>query len=254
MAKYVDSAGLRQAMELQKTYIDAQVGTKQDAFTVGTGLSLQNNVLSITIDHTLYKIVNSLPAAPAAGDENKIHVVPSGTQDAQGKNIYIEYIWVSNDGTNYDWEKLGEYKLDVDLTPYQQIADLQATVSASGVSFSKDGGTSVLAAMAFDQASDFVGTVNGTQVSFALKNVLQAAVASGFYKVAVDAKGRVTGTAAVTLSDLTDLGVATAASVTALETRVGALETWKNDPLTTAEVVTMFNEVYGTSYTANSGS
>lgn len=248
MAKYVDSAGLRQAMELQKLYIDAQVGTKQDSFSVGTGLSLQNGVLEITLDHTIYKLLQTLPAAPASGDENKIHLIPSGQQDAQGNNIYVEYIWVASENK---WEKLGEHKLDVDLTPYQRIADIVATVSASGVNFSKDGGTSNFASMVFDQASDFVGTVNGTQVSFALKNVLQAAVASGLYKIAVDAKGRVTGTAAVQLSDLTDLGVATAASVTALEGRVSALETWKNDPLTAAEVVTMFNEIYGTSYSAS---
>ena len=97
MAKYVDSAGLRQAMELQKLYIDAQVGTKQDSFSVGTGLSLNNGVLEITLDHTIYKLLQTLPAAPASGDENKIHLIPSGQQDAQGNNIYVEYIWVASE-------------------------------------------------------------------------------------------------------------------------------------------------------------
>lgn len=68
---------------------------------------------NITIDLTLFKVVASLPSAPAAGDENKIHLVASTVQGAPNDNKYVEYLW---DGTKF--EKIGEYASSVDLSPY----------------------------------------------------------------------------------------------------------------------------------------
>lgn len=66
----------------------------------------------ITIDLSLYKVVNSLPADDV--DENKIYLVASSESIPDGElNVYIEYIYVNN-----KWEKLGEFKTAVDLTPY----------------------------------------------------------------------------------------------------------------------------------------
>lgn len=79
---------------------------------------------NISIDLGLYQIVSALPIDNI--NQNKIYlVVSSGSGDAQNK--YIEYIYVDN-----KWEKLGEYKADVDLTNYVKFTDI-ATSSKAGV-------------------------------------------------------------------------------------------------------------------------
>lgn len=77
---------------------------------------------NVAIDLTLYKIVNNLPEEEI--DVNKIYLV-LGTAGAQ--NTYTEYIY-----TGTAWEKLGEYKADVDLTPYVKFTDI-ASSSKAGV-------------------------------------------------------------------------------------------------------------------------
>lgn len=79
---------------------------------------------NINIDLGLYEVVESLPTQDI--NENKIYlVVKSGSGDAQ--NTYIEYIRVEN-----AWEKLGEYKADVNLTNYVKFTDI-ASANKSGV-------------------------------------------------------------------------------------------------------------------------
>mgnify|MGYP006886387348 FL=1 len=73
---------------------------------------------NIAIDLSLYKVVTELPTADI--DPTKIYLklgdanVPEGAQ-----NTYIEYMYVNN-----KWEKVGEYKADIDLTPYAKTADV----------------------------------------------------------------------------------------------------------------------------------
>lgn len=71
----------------------------------------------VKIDLSLYKVVESLPSTGI--DENKIYLVLSATGGESNK--YTEYVHASG-----AWEKLGEYKADVDLTPYLKSADLVA--------------------------------------------------------------------------------------------------------------------------------
>ena len=79
---------------------------------------------NIAIDLTLYEVVESLPAQDI--NNNKIYlVVKSGSGDAQ--NTYTEYIRVED-----AWEKLGEYKADVNLTNYVKFTDI-ASASKAGV-------------------------------------------------------------------------------------------------------------------------
>ena len=88
------------------------LGSLQKTIIPGKGLSLDNDGnLNITYDHTIFKIVESLPAAPALGDENKVYFVLSN-QSEEG-NIYSEYLWIGD-----MWEKMGEFKADIDLSPY----------------------------------------------------------------------------------------------------------------------------------------
>lgn len=61
------------------------------------------------IDTTLFLMVRELPTTDIKS--NKIYLVPN--QDGQGNNVYIEYLYVEN-----VWEKLGEFKPEVDLSRY----------------------------------------------------------------------------------------------------------------------------------------
>lgn len=61
------------------------------------------------IDTTLFLIVRELPTTDIK--TNKIYLVPN--KDAQGNNIYVEYLYVEN-----VWENLGEFKSEVDLSEY----------------------------------------------------------------------------------------------------------------------------------------
>ena len=110
--------------ELAVTDKTVDLGNLQKALTVGAGLSLDaEGNLAITYDHTAFKLVDSLPAAPAAGDENRIHVV-AGAQTEEG-NLYSEHIYVGG-----KWEKLGEFKAAIDLTPYLTKAEAEQTYVA----------------------------------------------------------------------------------------------------------------------------
>lgn len=83
--------------------------TKQDKLIAGSGIDITDNVVSCVLDLTLYKIVSELPTEDI--DTTKIYLVV----DSEGThgNLYKEYIYV--DG---EWELLGEYKADIDLSPY----------------------------------------------------------------------------------------------------------------------------------------
>lgn len=90
--------------------------TKQDKLAAGTGIAIQGNVISCTLDTSVFVVKESLPEQPDSGKENKIYVVPN--PDGQGDNIYDEYAWV--DGK---WEKLGSFKASVNLSAYQTKQD-----------------------------------------------------------------------------------------------------------------------------------
>lgn len=90
--------------------------TKQDKLVAGTGIAIDGNTISCTLDTNVFEVVQSLPERPETGKENKIYVVPN--PDGQGDNMYDEYAWI-----NGAWEKVGEFKADVDLSAYQTKQD-----------------------------------------------------------------------------------------------------------------------------------
>ena len=104
MAKFVSQENLTQYDSLIKTHIDevhSHLKTINNQSLVGEG--------NITIDLTLYKVVTTLPTEDI--DTNKIYLVLS--TESEEANTYTEYVYVNN-----VWEKLGEYKAEIDLTPY----------------------------------------------------------------------------------------------------------------------------------------
>lgn len=212
VTKFANLQTLEKLSTLIKGYVDGNVSKKMDSFTPGEGLSLEGGILKVTLDTTLFKVVESLPAAPAASDANKIFLVRDSSSKASG-NAYIEYMYV-----NKAWEEIGRQQVEVDLEPYLKKNELTATVGSSSISIQK--GSEKLAEVAFN-ASDFQGVKGSGSLNVSLKDILEASVPSGMYKLAIDKKGRVTGYTAIQLSDLTALGVAKQADLDTLRSDLG---------------------------------
>lgn len=96
---------------------------KQDALVSGENIKTINGVSllgpgNMTLDLSLYKVVESLPETGI--DPNKIYLVLD-TSGEEG-NEYTEYVYVID-----SWEELGTYKATVDLTPYLKTEDAAQT-------------------------------------------------------------------------------------------------------------------------------
>lgn len=104
-------AGLDSSGKLNPAVIDGLLKKVNNESLVGEG--------NITLDLSLYKVVESLPTDNI--DANKIYLVLDST-GVEG-NLYTEYAY-----TNGKWEQFGQYKANVDLTEYTKFSD---TVSAS---------------------------------------------------------------------------------------------------------------------------
>lgn len=87
---------------------------KQDKLTPGTGITIENGVISATSVFTLYKIEQNLPT-PSENYINYIVLIPSGG-DVSG-NTFKEYICIKKD-QNYFWEEIGTVQTNVDLQGY----------------------------------------------------------------------------------------------------------------------------------------
>lgn len=72
---------------------------------------------NISIDLSLYKVVDSLPTTGI--DTTKIYIVPA--QTTGDKNIKVEYVYTGNPTSAYDaskWEKLGEAQTNIVVDAY----------------------------------------------------------------------------------------------------------------------------------------
>ena len=111
-----------------KGYVDSKVdaidATKQDVLTAGRGIVIDDsNTISINFDPDIFKVVSTLPETPDAGDEKKIHLVPS--EDVESGNAYDEYVYV--DGS---WEKIGSFRPSIDLSDFVDFTSEQ-TITAT---------------------------------------------------------------------------------------------------------------------------
>lgn len=112
--------------ETQSAITSATSGL-QETLTAGVGIAISSaNVISCTVDTGLYVVVQVLPAEPAAGNENKIHLVPLPSSATSENDQYEEYLW---DGT--DWEYLGTKSVEVDLSDYWTSAQTQSAISTA---------------------------------------------------------------------------------------------------------------------------
>ena len=156
-------------------YVNTELDKKQNKLTAGTNIKIEGSTISCTIDTTLYKVVETLPAKPASGDMNKIHLVPS--DETATKNVYKEYIWKGD-----AWEQLGEYQSTVDLTPYFKKSDITQTVTTAADKVpSGKAVTNALNSLAF-----VAGIVQG---HYATEALIPSDAADGTYLVDANAAG-----------------------------------------------------------------
>lgn len=76
------------------------------------------------LDTTLFQIVTALPTSGI--NKNKIYLMLIEGDDTEEQNLYAEYIYTGNTSAAYDaskWEKLGEYKPEVDTSTYDNVAE-----------------------------------------------------------------------------------------------------------------------------------
>lgn len=110
-----------------KTEVDSKVSTinqtKQDKLTAGSGIKIENDTISSTLDVQLYKIVDSLPTQDV--EPGKIYLVLS--EISTESNKYTEYVYVNN-----EWEIMGSYTANVDLSGYLTKTDAASTYQPKG--------------------------------------------------------------------------------------------------------------------------
>lgn len=140
MANYLDLSGLQTYHNKLKTYIgglhdaiEVEIGKKQDKLTAGNGISIdpQTNVISFNGDTSVFVFVEQLPEVTEA-QLNKIYVVPG--QKTEIGNVYVEW-YVKVTGEERAWEKLGEFKEDIDLTNYYTKSEAEAMVDGKLASY-----------------------------------------------------------------------------------------------------------------------
>lgn len=74
------------------------------------------------LDTTVAEVVTALPES-----DIKKHIYLVRASSTKTNNIYKEYLYTGDTSATYDaskWEQLGEYKTDIDLTPYAKADDL----------------------------------------------------------------------------------------------------------------------------------
>lgn len=111
-----------------KAEVQTALNTKQPNLTAGTGISIQDGVISSTLDTNLYVIVSELPTVDF--DTNKIYILETQNQD--GSYDYTAYKYRSqSSGDNeisnlaYGWFPIG-ITPDVDLSGLATTSDLTA--------------------------------------------------------------------------------------------------------------------------------
>ena len=167
--------GTNAVVDTSKT-LQEVINSKQETITAGTGLEFEGNTLNVTLDTTVFYVVETLPVVPDPGNENKICLVPTDNVSTLAtapeasfpepdliKNEYTEYIW-----TGSNWEELGKYYSEVDLTPYLKTSDaadtyLSKTDAASTYLNKTDASSNYLAKTAavgrIDSTSDGTGEI-----------------------------------------------------------------------------------------------
>lgn len=158
--------------------ITEELAKKQITLKAGTGISIAaDGTIKTTLDVGLYKVVSALPTTGI--DTNKIYLVPDA--EGQGQNVYVEYMYV-----NSKWEIVGQYKSDVDLTPYFKKEDIQKKTEVLSSSADDKVPSSALLYKELAAKAEFAGLVKG---HYAKSSAIPSNAADGSYLIDANASG-----------------------------------------------------------------
>lgn len=158
--------------------ITEELAKKQITLKAGTGISIAaDGTIKTTLDVGLYKVVSALPTTGI--DPNKIYLVPDA--EGQGQNVYVEYMYV-----NSKWEIVGQYKSDVDLTPYFKKEDIQKKTEVLSSTADDKVPSSALLYKELAAKAEFAGLVKG---HYAKSSAIPSNAADGSYLIDANASG-----------------------------------------------------------------
>lgn len=176
-----------------KTEVDSKISTinqtKQDKLIAGSGIKIENNTISSTLDVQLYKIVESLPSQDI--EPGKIYLVLS--EISTESNKYTEYVYV-----NGEWEIMGSYTANVDLSGYLTKTDAASTYQPKGNYALKTEMPDVSAKADTSYVNTQIQTVNTEINKKANKADLHAVATSGNYN---DLTNKLKAGSGVTITD-----------------------------------------------------
>ena len=91
-----------------KDSLNNSLNNKQDKLTAGSGISIEDGQISVTLDTKPFIIVDELPTTNI--DENKIYILREIVDD---ETVYVEFRRINN-----TWQEVGTKQLSVDLSGY----------------------------------------------------------------------------------------------------------------------------------------
>lgn len=120
MAQYLDRAGLRVVLQhIKSNYAKSADLTKATEKLSSLGISDISGLSdALTAAKLSAKVVDALPET---GERGVLYLVEATAPDADGKNVYVEYVWIEGDKK---FEKLGD--TTVDLSDYVKKEQLNA--------------------------------------------------------------------------------------------------------------------------------
>lgn len=161
----------------QKAITEA-LAKKQGTLKAGTGISIATDgTIKTTLDVGLYKVVSALPTTDI--DTNKIYLVPDA--GGQGQNVYVEYMYVDS-----KWEIVGQYKSDVDLTPYFKKENIQKHTDTLNSTADDKVPSSALLYKELAAKAEFAGLVKG---HYTKPSAIPSNVTDGSYLIDANASG-----------------------------------------------------------------
>lgn len=216
-------------------------------------LKTNGGASDITIDLSLF-VVPANNTLPTTGiNPNKIYLIKNTEVAASTQNIYTEYMYV-----NGAWEKIGEYKANIDLSGYLKKIDAQSLyvqrIQGSPATYILDSSANL---NAYDPS--VTNTAASVYLLYNVKQALQKSI-DGCSKIDHNHKVTINGTThTITGSTPIDLGTYVTSnqlsnsistytySSMAIDKKIGAITTSSLGiaTLTNTEIDTMFTQIFG---------
>ena len=131
----------------------------QKKLTAGTGIAISgDNIISTTLDTNPFVILTGTSLPTTNIQSTKIYLLPASTTGTD--NTYIEYAYV-----NSKWEKIGEFKPDVDLSSYATTSYVNGQLAKK-----QDSSAFIVTAVTLNTGSTAAPTISNNTLTLNVKN------------------------------------------------------------------------------------